>query len=97
MKSLLVFVLTVAVVSSLQICSPDFCEMLPNCEPQCGAGDTLVKENNCDCCGYCVNMEVVGESCTPSDLGPMDPDSKYYMCQTGYKCDPDTKKCVLKN
>ncbi|GIY25316.1 uncharacterized protein CEXT_592441 [Caerostris extrusa] len=92
MKVLLILAVTVAAVECFQICSPEFCKLLPNCEPKCGPGESLIKNGNCDCCGYCVLMEVVGEKCTPRYLPSIFPNKKYLMCQTGYRCDPRTRR-----
>ncbi|GIY76519.1 hypothetical protein CDAR_48152 [Caerostris darwini] len=97
MKVLLILAVTVAAVECFQICSPEFCKLLPNCEPKCGPGESLIKNGNCDCCGYCVLMEVVGEKCNARYLPSIFPNKKYLMCQTGYRCDPRTRRCVKKD
>ncbi|GIY65983.1 uncharacterized protein CDAR_454031 [Caerostris darwini] len=94
MKAILILALTVVAVECFQLCPPEFCKLLPNCEPKCGFGESLMKDGNCDCCGYCVLMEVFGEECTSNYLPPIDPNTKFLVCQAGYMCDPKTKRCV---
>ncbi|GFW55789.1 uncharacterized protein TNCV_121731 [Trichonephila clavipes] len=81
----------------MELCPSYFCDMLPNCEPKCGAGETLMKNGNCDCCGYCVNVALVAEDCTDNALPSLNPNTRYNMCNTGYKCDHKTRKCVPKD
>ncbi|GFQ86641.1 hypothetical protein TNCT_540191 [Trichonephila clavata] len=94
MYKVVFLILVVTAVAEAYACLPDSCDRM-KCKPlNCTTGERLKKNGGfCRCCDKCILILEKGDSCGFFSKG-LPP---FEECDTGLKCDSNTRKCVEDN